>query len=341
MILVYPMLTSSSVNPTILPGLIKTVEKYIIIYNMNDVLNHANSIISKSAGTAKGLAGAAATAAVAAGVSAYISSKTNRIVQKGKELELKEQKLKQTQFPNQPGLTKKQQADDISSAVGKALEKSKTPTGKIENFDMPKYDTVSLEPTWIKVNTDSGAKLLGVKVVPFKVKSTTGMVGLLMNDAELKKMAYLSNKFGRTVTRVFFRAMRGLRIIPGFSGKAVSGDIKKDIVWASTQYGKNMFVCLSQLDIEAEDMFTSPQAVQRLHKLGWASLVITDDVNKQATFCMKEFGGICSTIPYSNMFASLGKEQHQVYKDLEDAQRSAGPFFRRKSTTKRKIFSDK
>jgi len=340
MILVYPMLTSASVNPTVLPGLIKTVEKYIIIHNMNDVLNHANNIISKTAGTAKSLAGVAATAAIGAGVSAYINSKTSRLVQKGKEIELKEQKLKQTQIPNQPGLTTKQYAGDVSQAVGKAIEKTKTPSGKIENFDMPRYDTVSLEPTWIKVNTDSGAKLLGVKVVPFKVKSTTGMVGLLMNDAELKKMAYLSNKFGRTVARVFFRTMRGIRV-PGFSGKTVSGDIKKDVVWAQSQYGKNMFICLSQLDIEAEDMFTSPQAVQRLHKLGWASLIITDDVNKQATFCMKEFGGICSTIPYSNMFASLGKEQHEVYKDLEDAQRSAGPFFSRKSTTKRKIFSDK
>lgn len=341
MILVYPMLTSSSVNPTVLPGLIKTVEKYIIIHNMDDVLRNINSSIARGViGTAKGIAGTAATAAVAAGVSAYIHSKTSRIVKQGNELVLKEQKLKQTQIPNQPGLTKKQYAQDVGQSVSGAIQKSQTSTGMIKDFDMPKYDTVSLEPTWVKINTDSGAKLLGVKVVPFKVKSTTGMVGLLMNDSQLKKMETLANKFGRTVARVFFRAMRGIRM-PGFSGKALSGDPKKDILWATTQYGKNMFVCLSQLDIEADDMFTSPQAVQRLHKLGWASLIITDDVNKQATFCMKEFGGICSVIPYSNMYASLGKEQHQVYKDLEDAQRSAGPFFARKSTTKRKLFSDK
>ena len=54
---------------------------------------------------------------------------------------------------------------------------------------------------------------------------------------------------------------------------------------------------------------------------------------------MKQFGGVCSTIPYSFIFASLGREHGQVYKDMEEAQRSAGPFFRKKSTTKRKIIS--
>ena len=56
---------------------------------------------------------------------------------------------------------------------------------------------------------------------------------------------------------------------------------------------------------------------------------------------MKELGGVCSTIPYSFIFSSLGKEHSQVYQDLEDAARSAGPFFRKKSTTKRKLFSKK
>ena len=339
MILVYPMLTSESVNPAILPGLIKAVEKYIIVHNMDDVLRNVNNSIARGVyGGVKGVAGTAATAAVAAGVSAYINSKMKRIVKKGKGLELQEQQaqIKGPTTQQEP----QQKQKDYTNAVMGAINKSQGNKGTIKDFDMPKYDTVSLEPSWIKVNTDSGAKILGVKVVPFKVTSTTGMVGLLMNDSELKKMSYLANKAGRTVARVFFRAMRGVKL-PGFSGKTLSGDPKKDIVWANTQYGKNTFVCFSQLDIEKEDIFTSPQAVQRLHKLGWASLIITDDVNKQATFCMKEFGGICSTIPYSNIFASLGSEQHKVYKDFEDAQRSAGPFFRKKNTTKRKLFSDK
>ncbi len=57
MILVYPMLTSASVNPTLLPGIIKAIEKYIIIHNTDDVLNHFNSVatdIAKTAATSAG-----------------------------------------------------------------------------------------------------------------------------------------------------------------------------------------------------------------------------------------------------------------------------------------------
>ena len=54
---------------------------------------------------------------------------------------------------------------------------------------------------------------------------------------------------------------------------------------------------------------------------------------------MKEFGGLCSTVPYSFMFSSLGRDHNKVYEDLEDVRRSAGPFFRM-VTSKRKVFSE-
>jgi len=333
MILVYPMLTSESVNPTLLPGLIKAVEKYIIIHNTDDVLKHMNSALSD-------VVKAGVTGAVTAGASLAVAAAAAKIASKlrvkGKKFELVEQTKVQT-WAQKAGVTG-QDIEDVGKSVGKSMEKASKEAG-IKGFEMPKYDSVSLEPTWVQVSTSMGAKLLGVKVIPFKVKSTTGMVGLLMSDRELKRMSLLANKMGRTAMRVLFRVARGLRI-PGFKDKAITGNAKTDIVWATSQYGKNTFVCFSQLDLQQDDIFTSPQAVQKLHRLGWASLIITDDVNKQATFCMRQFGGVCSTIPYSFIFATLGKEHNQVYKDLEDAQRSAGPFFRKNSTTRRKLFSD-
>lgn len=351
MILVYPMLTSASVDPTILPGLIKAVEKYIIIHNTDDVLKHVNSALSD-------VVRQGATGAITAGASiavAYIVGKAaGKLRVKGKKLELTEQKKvniiirggqKAGQMAkagaNQFGVnakTIKQAGGEVEKQI-KRLGQEKGTSGGITGFEMPRYDSVSLEPTWVQVHTNLGAKLLGVKVVPFKVNSTKGMVGLLMQDKELKKMNYLANKMSRIAMRVIFRIARGLKI-PGIKDKPITGNPKTDIVWATSQFGKNTFVCFSQLDLEQDDMFTSPQAVQKLHKLGWASLIITDDVNKQATFCMQQFGGICSTIPYSFIFSSLGKEHSQVYKDLEDAARSAGPFFRKKNTNRRKLFSD-
>ncbi len=336
MILVYPMLTSASVDPTILPGLIKAVEKYIIVHNIDDVLKHMNSNISSTIRSgASGVAKVGASVAVAL-LTAAALGKISRFKVKGKKLELTEQK-KVTIKVNAPHPMTKP-IEKAGQAAEKSIKDIGTTVG-ISKFEMPKYDTVSLEPTWIQVQTHLGAKLLGVKVVPYKVKSTKGMVGLLMQDKEIKKMNYLANKMGRIVMRVIFRVARGFKI-PGIKDKPITGNPKTDIIWATSQYGKNIFVCFSQLDLEQDDMFTSPKAVQRLHKLGWASLIITDDVNKQATFCMKQFGGICSTIPYSFIFSSLGKEHSQVYKDLEDAARSAGPFFRKKNTSRRKLFSD-
>jgi len=343
MILVYPMLTSESVNPTILPGLIKAIEKYILIYNTDDILKHVNSNLSHIVqNAAKGIVTVGAGLAVAA-LAKKVGDEAGEYLptfrMKGKKFELTEQPKTYLKVQPQKTTTTGQDVEKGTKAAGKSAIKDLTKTSTITGFEMPKYDTVSLEPTWVQVTTGLGAKLIGVKVVPFKVKSTTGMVGLLMQDKELKKMDYLAQKMGRTVMRVVFRALRGLKI-PGFKDKAISGNAQADIVWATSQYGKNAFVCFSQLDLEKDDIFTSPQAVQKLHKLGWASLIVTDDVNKQATFCMKQFGGICSTIPYSFIFASLGKEHAQVYKDIEDAARSAGPFFRKSSTTRKKLFSD-
>jgi len=329
------MLTSESVNPTLLPGLIKAIEKYILIYNTQDFITNANLSLKNVVKT-----GAAGLALGASVVTAYAAMKgAARIKMKGKSLQLEQGniKVKVVKQQDKPSLTK--MAGELGDRVDKAIDK---PSSKpaVTGFEMPKYDTVSLEPTWLRVDTPDGPKIIGVKVVPFKVKSTSGMVGLLMDDKSLKKLTYMANKFGRSVMRVFFRAMRGIKIIPGFKYKPITGNIKQDVVWATSQYGKNTFVCFSQLDLEKDDMFTSPTAVQKLHKLGWASMIVTDDVNKQATFCMKQFGGICSTIPYSFIFSSFGKEVHQVYKDIDDASRSAGPFFRKKSTSRAKIFSD-
>jgi len=346
MILVYPMLTSASVNPAILPGVIKAVEKYIIVNNIDDVLNHMNSAISNmSRSGLKGAATVGASVAVAFLTAKALEKAKNRIIVKGKKLELTTEQKKITikvGAPNPMVKVDKTQTLKSVEKAGTSAEKSIQNIEKtvgITKFEFPKLDAVSLEPTWMQVSTHMGAKVLGVKVVPFKVESTKGMVGLLMSDKQLKKMNYFANKFSRIAMRVIFRVARGLKI-PGIKDKPITGNPKTDIVWATSQYGKNTFVCFSQLDLEQDDAFSSPKAVQKLHKLGWASLIIADDVNKHATFCMKEFGGICSTIPYSFIFSSLGKEHSQVYKDIEDAARSAGPFFRKKSTTRRKLFSD-
>jgi len=336
MIVIYPMLTSESVSPNVLPGLVKAVEKYILLYHTDEILKMASSstagkILSTGAKIVAGTAITAAAGAVAAKMVDKILDSDDLTEAPGGYSTTKTVKITNKQSGEEAQTSK---TSNIPLSGGGGHGSSVRPS-----LDIPRNDAVSLEPTWLNVTTEKkGMQILGVKVVPFSVRGGQSMASLLFNDTQLKHLTYLSTKYGRAFTRVFFRLMRKVRL-PVIKDKALSGDPKKDIIYGGTQYGKNMFVCLSKLDIDNEETFDRPSSVQRLHKLGWASFIVADDVNKRATFCMKEFGGVCSVIPYGYMFSSLGKEHSKVYEDLEDLKKASGPFFNRK-TNRRRTFSE-
>ncbi|MHA1816192.1 MAG: hypothetical protein ACTSX1_09320 [Candidatus Heimdallarchaeaceae archaeon] len=344
MIVVYPMLTSSNVNPNIIPGLAKAIEKYTLVYNTDDILRVVNGSLATAFKIAAPLIISAGTIALAPKIKQMVSkfNEGDQLIEIGKRGSLGgsnrgrppykgNQNIKSTLPYSQP-------SDEEDSKDTQKPQQIKRGISKVE---VPKAfsETLSLEPTWIQLNTDfKGLQLLGVKVVPFIIESSTPIIDLMMSDANLKNWSFQAQKFARKVPRVIFKFMRALRI-PGIKDKALTGDPKKDIIYGTTGHGRSMFLTLSNLDMEQSSMFSNPNVVRRLQKLGWASFVITDDVNKNATFCMKEFGGICSQSPYSYIMASQGKTQHEVYKDLEDVKRSAGPFFRM-STNRKKMFSE-
>lgn len=322
MIVVYPMLTSPGVSPNVLPGIIKAVEKYILIYKTDEVLKRASAtsagnIISTGV---KILAGATATA-----LAAVAAKKIQDYVNKeGEELTTLDSELIM--------LNEKDQDDKGFEVKIKAPDPSAEKIQQSAKLDIPNASAVSLEPTWLQVTTQrSGLQILGIKVVPFRIRYPDHIISLLMRDRALRDLDFLTSKYMRGMTRVLSR------VLP--SKGTISGNFKKDVLDAQTTYGKNMFLCLSQLDLEAADnTFSRPAGIKRLHELGWASIIIADDVARTGTFCMKEFSGICSVVPYSYMFASLGKDQAQAYQDLEDIKKKSGPFFKM-STHRKKVFS--
>ena len=312
MIITYPMLISASVSPNVIPGLVKAVEKYILVYNTDKVLRAANIGVGKVVRAAGQTVGA-----------------TIKLTRQGRLT------LENTDI--HPVI----EASGSSSGSKKEVElkSGPGPSGPSPRLDIPK-DSVALEPTWLHVTTEKkGLQILGVKVIPFRVETSENIINIIMSDQRLKGLDYMTAKMSRHALRVFFRFVRAIRI-PAIKDKALTGDPKYDLLWGGTRYGSDMFVGLSQLDLDgAEEVFSKPGIVRRVHKLGWASLIITDDVNKKATFCMREFGGVCSQVPYAFMYSSLGRDHAKVYDDLEDVKRSASPFFRM-STRKKKIFGE-
>ena len=77
MIIVYPMLTSPNISQNSLPGIIKAVEKYILVYNLDDVLNEANSMISSIATTGSKLVIQAGAIYLASKVGQWMTNSSN------------------------------------------------------------------------------------------------------------------------------------------------------------------------------------------------------------------------------------------------------------------------
>jgi hypothetical protein len=334
MIIVYPMLTSESISPNVLPGIVKAVEKYILLYNTDEVLKAAGGtpagkIMSTGASeVGKIVAGAlGAAAAVGAGAMAhkYLTQAQDNTTKDGESLsEVKPQTLK-VPAPTAGG--------DVKITVKPPAAASKT------SLDIPRGDAVSLEPTWLQITTkNKGLQILGVKVVPFRIKSSEPITSLITSDKQLKFLSYLALKYGRGITRVFFRIMKKMRI-PILKDKPITGDPRKDVLLGQSVYGKNMFICMNQMDLNNDEIFSIPANVQKVQKLGWASFIIVDDVNRRATFCMKEFKGVCSVVPFNYIFTSVGKDMNQAYEDLEDLKKASGPFFNMR-TNRRKAFSE-
>jgi hypothetical protein len=119
----------------------------------------------------------------------------------------------------------------------------------------------------------------------------------------------------------------------------ISGDPEKDIIFGSTKYESNVFCLLNSQDLEHDIHFKNAGGISKLFQLGWNSIIINDDVNKRTSFCMKQFGGLCSSVSHQFLFSSFGKENDRVYEKLEDIQKVTTPFFRSKINPS-KIFGE-
>lgn len=329
MIIIYPMLTSPSVSPNVLPGLIKSVEKYILVYKADDILKYAAAGNVLKTGATPWINYAITSIGVAAvgAAATYVGKKVQDYLNNNIQIAMDKESLLVLEEDKKGG-NKRDDAPRKSPLLGD----DHTIMDAKPDLQVLKDTGISLEPTWFKVSAPGmGTRIVGVKVVPFVVKSPENIISLMSRDAILKRFDALLQRYSRALSRVL------LRLNP-FRGSVSDKNYKNTIVYGGSSYGKNLFICFSQLDLQSENQFSDADTVRKLHKLGWASFVIANDVNRSATFCMKEFGGVCSTIPYSYMFASLGKDQTQAYNDLEDLKRKSGPFFRM-STNRKRIFA--
>ena len=308
MIFIYPMLTSADVSSNVVPGIASILEKYLLIYEIDELLKDQ-----------KRQTGA--------------KSRWGEVIRVKSRLMIREQKP-----PQKPKLT-----PDEEEELAYRKEKGKRRAAKEPTevkIDFPKAQSLAVDPTYVKIDTpQEGVQLLGVKVVAFPVRSNKPFVKILMDDRSRTWLSpsYITKRYSRAIIRYVYYGLRSLKI-PFIRSKALTGDPKYDILWATTKYAARPFAVFNYADF-SESFFDEPRAIRNLYRLGWSSFIAADDVNKRAIFCMKDFGGVCSTVMYSFMFSTLGSEHARVYNDLEEVRRSAGPFFRVKINRK-KLFGE-
>lgn len=289
------MLVSSNVQAHVIPGVAKVLEKYTLTYKMDNIISMLNSVTKGQKFSRSG---------------SRFRLKESEVIENNEDL-LSEQG---TKFP--PGTV------PVTQVGG---QKEKPGEVGLVKLDMPSFNTLSLEPTWVKVDTYYGTRLIGIKVVPFPVKSDTKLINLISHDRHMRMLPAMLTIAGRKVLRTIWATVRRTRL--PFTQLTISGDPKSDIILSKTVHKDDVFMVMNLMDI-GDEFFERTRNIKWMYKLGWSSFVVSDDVNKRAYFCMKEFNGMCSSVQYNFMYNSISKEHGKVFDDLEDVKKSSSPFFK-------------
>lgn len=379
MIVMFPLLTDDTVSPNVVPGVVKALERFALIYKMDYILKWGGmpadsriigfakdnlgilarqynlpglATVAESENISeagKGIFGSQTTTSTS-GMSGGKFSNTNKvdiqlpsvtsavkdtlgIADTGYKLTRGIYKDLISPTGLTPGERKEKEADYAHGRVWN--QKPLTPDRKVDINSTDLRSNLSVEPTWVTVQSRKGSSVIGIKVVPYSINAAP-FIDRVSRDMSLNIFDELIERYERSVSKLFFNIMRNMKI-PFLKRAPLAADPFKDVIYARSKYKGNVFTLFNLASLKAENAFQSSGGVDKLFRLGWNSIVIADDVTKRAIFCMKEFGGVCSVINYAYIYASLGSEYAKEYGNLEDLKKSSSPFFKSKIKAQRFI----
>jgi len=388
MIVTYPLIVSKTVNPNILPGVCKALEKYVYVNETDGVIEAANqSIKNKKLKDSVFISLKNIDNKMQFRLEQMESDKTiDDYITEDWTLEnwYSDDEFLSEAKPKNQTQTVKADSTDYDAAGTKVGSRSVTTVGpkpeerekrerktpRIDAYEKSRgeyaakqkeivnepvsigrmdSDTISTSPTWNTVRDPQGnTAAIGVKVIPFVIDNEQSLVKLLTIDRYRNKLSKNVHVQARKILKFMHRLANatwkrtiGLMFSwTGFVDKdlvkgTISKNWKNDIILQNTAFKNNMFILLNKMDLD-DDFVKSASGVKKLFKLGWTSFVIADDINKVVTFCMKDYRGMCSMVNYGFLYAD-GRATSQVYQDIEDVRKSAGPLFRMKRRKKSMI----
>jgi len=355
MIVVWPLITSKTVNPNILPGVCKSLEKYIYIHQIDAVLEAARASIAKK--NRKSSINIKIKKYLGRRVLKLESIENGETIEEylneaGKKTSSSSSPSKKTSSSNSP--SKKGTSYGLSSGGGGGGSSSYSPppvTNEAPKFGKVDQSLISSEPTWNHVTDQEGnTTAIGVKVVPFVIQNEQSLIKLMTLDRYRKgldkNLHYEARRILRLIQKIgnfAWKATAGLFSWTGLIDSdlvkgTITQDWKNDIILQNTTFKKNMFIMLNKIDLK-DDFTQSAGGVKGLFKLGWSSFIIADEISKTVSFCMNTYKGMCSQLNYSFIYAD-SRSQAQVYRDLEDVKAASGPLFRLNRRKKAMITDD-
>ena len=379
-IFVYPLLTSETINPNIIPGVCKSLEKYILVYRLDEIMrivrkkayvDRAGRVIVRddvdlsdedfdiiseeytSDGeitypyeeylneiTAAPPGPAGTQIANQAAEERRINQQITRAERQRDRSTNADARVRiQTRIDN---LTRRrdeiraQRAELERELRGEGRDRERRTPANVD-IERVEAQTVSLEPSWIKIETPEGPTIIGIKVVSYIVKSDTRLPELLLHDRMIegwfkKKIEKYSRKINRFVLKMFYDKLRGIFRI--WDRNTLTGDPKKDIIHDRSSFRNGVFAFVDMADL-SEDFFANAKAIKRLFSLGWNTIVIADDINKRAYFALPEFKGTYTVVPYAFLYSGVNRDAPQTFENLEDVRKTSAPLFRAKGSIKK------
>lgn len=318
MIRMFPLLIDSTISQNIIPGVCKVLERYLIVYKLDDLVRLSNL-------------GGHTGQIVSSNLQNMVNKKVKGFIGVAEgslhESPMRSSEPQRKQFPK-----KKEDIAENKDDKDNTDKDIKDRALRIDSHEI--RSNLSLEPTWITFQGPAGTTLLGVKVIPVPITNPQAYISQLTTDKGLKTFDRIIFSTGNSIIRTFRSIMRTTLRRPlralGITFPEITGDPFDDIVLGKSKFGQNTMLLLNYASIKDDQVFMDAGGLDKLFALGWSSILIADEVAKKLIFCMKEFYGHCSFVPYSFVYQAMGKDAMSAYSDLETAKKSMSPFQQQK-----------
>lgn len=342
MIVVYPMICSGTIAESTLPAIAKTIERYLIVYYMSELVRDVNDrAYAVGARNFKIKNGKLFLEwdPTAGGGNKYEDERNEREREKNERERQKNEREWEKHGREREAIRRdeekhgierdkyerdieKDKTKETRDAERHQMEKDKIKRGKIAmNVSAP---TVDISPTYVTVETPKGSAFVGVKVIAIRVQSDMDFTYYLEKDQDLNWVFATAVGIGRGALRKIYSTYDRF-IGHHFGSLTPSGDARHDVIYARSGFSIKG-ITLVDRNAMSEDFMSSAKHVNRMHGLGWDNIILADDINRYAYFCMQKFRGICNSIPYQMMYRTLGQEQ--VYDSIEQTRMKNSSLFK-------------